>query len=104
MPRGMFCSQNDIELPCTRTSSPLIDLRCAAADRPYGPAPMMTTSALDTAAPCGLRASAQPAELREIAIQVVAAAFGHLVGDRAVHEQTGERRQQLSRLHFRAAR
>ena len=45
MPTGMFSLQNDIGWPKTRVWGPLIPRRCAAAERPYGPAPKIATSA-----------------------------------------------------------
>src|SRR6266545_886069 len=42
MPFGMWRSQNSIGSPNTRVSTPAAR-RCAAAARPYGPAPTMAT-------------------------------------------------------------
>lgn len=44
IPKGILRSQNDIGSPKVRTSRPLIALRCAVADRPYGPEPRIATS------------------------------------------------------------
>src|ERR1700758_1755275 len=43
MPSGILRSQNDMVSPNTRTLTPLA-FKCAAAESPYGPAPITTTS------------------------------------------------------------
>src|SRR5882762_1399972 len=44
MPFGMLRSQKDMGSPNVCTSNPLTVRKCAVADSPYGPAPMIATS------------------------------------------------------------